>query len=287
MGNPLVALSRVGERQPQGSDRAAVQRGGRVDRLARRHPGEAPPGPGAEIARTLGDDRDVGPDYVPGRQQAGVHGDRLEVTAERLAGGDRRRQPPRLPEPGDGPGEPRRERAAVGHDIGDPGGGATVRSIGALDSRQDRGQGRVKIGHDDRHVIDRIGRPEQFMVRGPLLIGARHHHLQRRIPRFHDMSGHIAVGRQPIRDRHHQRVPPGAEPGLERAHVEQHPVADPGRSDQRRIRERANRIPVHGYHEFGSSGPLAPHRRDSPASPSDHGGRVVAGLAPGGKHSRE
>jgi hypothetical protein len=54
------------------------------------------------------------------------------------------------------------------------------------------------------------------------------------------MSGHIVVGRQPVRDRHHQRVPAGAEPGLERAHVEQHPVADPGQPDQRRIRERAN-----------------------------------------------
>ena len=72
---------------------------------------------------------------------------------------------PACAEPGDGPGEPRRERAAVGHDIGDPGGGVTVRSIGALDSRQDRGQGRVEIGHDDRHVIDGIRRPEQFMVR--------------------------------------------------------------------------------------------------------------------------
>jgi hypothetical protein len=160
-----VAVSRVGERQPQGRDRAAVKRGGRVDRLARRHAGEAPPRPGAEVAWALRDDRDVGPDHVPGGQQAGVHGDRLQVTAEGLAGGDRRRQPPRLPQAGDGAGEPRRERAAVGHDIGDLRGAGTVRSIGALDSRQDRGQGRVKIGHDDRHLFNEIRRPEQFMVR--------------------------------------------------------------------------------------------------------------------------
>jgi hypothetical protein len=129
VGDALVALPWVGERQPQGRDRPAVQHGGRIDRLARRHAGEAPAGAGAEVAGTLGDDRYIGADHVPGDQQAGVHGDRLQVAAEGLAGGDRRGQPARRAEPGDGPGEPRRERAAVGHDVGDLGGGATVRSI--------------------------------------------------------------------------------------------------------------------------------------------------------------
>ena len=83
--------------------------------------------------------------------------------------------------------------------------------------------------------------------------------------------------RQPVRDRHHERVPAGAEAALERAHVQQHPVADTRRPDQRRVRKRANRRPVHGYHDFGSSGPFAPQRRDSSASPSDHDGRLAAG----------
>ena len=44
--------------------------------------------PGAEVARPLCDDDEVGADDVPRGEQAGVHGDRLEVAAERLPGGD-------------------------------------------------------------------------------------------------------------------------------------------------------------------------------------------------------
>ncbi len=113
----LMPLARVGGRQPQRRDRPAAEHGGRVHRLARGDPGEPPPGAGAGVARPLRHDGHVGAGHVPRREQAGVHGHRLQVTAERLAGGDRRGQPSGRAQPGCRAGEPRGQRPAVLHDV--------------------------------------------------------------------------------------------------------------------------------------------------------------------------
>jgi hypothetical protein len=135
----------------------------------------------------------------------------------------------------------------------------------------------VEVGHHHRHRVKRVRRFEQFVVLGALLIGARRHDLERRIPRFHDMPADVRVIRQAVRYRHDQRVTARAEACLKRGDVQQDPVADARRPDKRRVRKRANRNPAHGYHEFGSPGPLAPQRRDNSAPPSDHDGRLAAG----------
>jgi hypothetical protein len=287
VGHALVARARVGEGDAQRRDRAAAQGGGRVDRLAGGDAGVAPPRAGAEVARSLGDDRDVRADGVPGGQETAVHRDRLEVAAERLAGRDRRRQPAGRAQAGDRAGEPRGKRPAVRHHVGDAGkaGRAGGKGIiffragrpGTGKARQDRRKGRMEVGHHHGHSVDGVGRFEQFVVLGPLLVGAFRHHLQGRIPGFHDMTGNGGIGRQAIRYRHHQRIAARAEPGLQRGDVQQHPVADERRSDQRGVRERANRVPVHGYHKFCGAGPFSPQRRHCPAPPSDHDGRLAAG----------
>ena len=70
VGDALVAVARVGERDAQRRDRAAAQGRGGVDGLAGRDAGVAPPGAGAQVAWALGHDRDVRADGVPGGEQA-------------------------------------------------------------------------------------------------------------------------------------------------------------------------------------------------------------------------
>jgi hypothetical protein len=64
-----VPHPRVRVADPQRRHRAPAQRRGRVDRVARGHPGETPPRPGAEVAGPLRDHGDVGAEYVPRREQ--------------------------------------------------------------------------------------------------------------------------------------------------------------------------------------------------------------------------
>jgi hypothetical protein len=91
VGDAAVPLAQVRVAHPQRRHRPPAQHGGCVDRLARGHPGESPPGPGAEVARALRDYRDVSAEHVPGGEQAGVHRHRLQVSAERLPRGHGRR----------------------------------------------------------------------------------------------------------------------------------------------------------------------------------------------------
>ena len=95
-----VPLARVRAEIRSDADRPAAQRRRRVDRLARRHAREAPARAGAEVARPCATTATSAPSTCRAGQQAGVHGHRLEVAAERLPGGHRRRQPARLAQPG-------------------------------------------------------------------------------------------------------------------------------------------------------------------------------------------
>ena len=83
-----MAGARVGVGDAQGTDRFTAEHGDGVARLARGHPGEAPRRPGAQVARALRDHRQIRPQHVPGRQQPGVQGDGLQVTAPGLPDGD-------------------------------------------------------------------------------------------------------------------------------------------------------------------------------------------------------
>jgi hypothetical protein len=167
----MVPLARVRVAHPQRRHRTAAQRRHGVDRLARRHAGEPPAGPGAEVARPLRDHRDVGAEHVPGREQPGVHGHRLQVPAERLSGGHGRRQPSRFPERRAGTREPARQGSAVLHDVDHPGrvrgGGAD--HAGSFGGREDPGQhgreSRVQVGHHDGHPADVVRVAQHLVVR--------------------------------------------------------------------------------------------------------------------------
>ena len=176
-----VPHPRVRVADPQRRHRAPAQRRGRVDRLARGHPGEAPPGPGAEVAGPLRDHRDVGAEHVPRREQPGVHGHRLQVAAERLPGGHRRRQPARLAEHRAGAREPGRQRPAVLHHVHHAGlrppsgrGGSAPGPFGRKDPRQHGRESRVQVGHHDGHPADVVRVAQHVVVRRPLLVRAEH-----------------------------------------------------------------------------------------------------------------
>jgi hypothetical protein len=166
----LVPVARVRVADPERRHRAAAQRGGGVDRLTRRHPGEPPPGPGAEVARSLRHHRDVGAEHVPGGEQPGVHGHRLQVTAERLAGRHRPGQPARLLERRAGPREPGGQRSAVLHYVGHPGRGTVggegnAGPFGRKDPGQDGRESRMQVGHHDRHPADVVRVAQHVVVR--------------------------------------------------------------------------------------------------------------------------
>jgi hypothetical protein len=119
MRDAPVALTRIGFADPQAGHRTSAQRGDGVDRLAGRHPGKTPAGPGPQVARALRDDRDIGLEHMPGGEQSGMHGHRLQVPAERLPGGHGRGEPARVRQRRARAGEPGRQRSAVLHDVDD------------------------------------------------------------------------------------------------------------------------------------------------------------------------
>ena len=237
MRDAAVPHPRVGVADPQRRHRPSAQRRDRVDRLARRHPGEAPPGPGAEVARPLRDHRDVGAEHVPRGEQPGVHGHRLQIPAERLPGGHRRRQPARLAERGAAAREPGGQRPAVLHHVHHCGRLAGARAVGPgpfgrPEASQHGREGRVQVGHHDGHPADVVRVAQHVVVRRPLLVRAEHGSLQRRVAGLDQMAGQLGIGRQPVGDRDHQRVTAGAQAQVECRGIEQHPVAGPadGRS---------------------------------------------------------
>ena len=230
----------------------------RVHRLAGRDAGEPPPRPGAEVAGTLRDDDEVGADDVPGREQARVHGDRLEVAAERLPGGDARLEPPGGAQAGDRPGEPRGQRAPVGHHVRDPRHRPAGTVGGEPGTGDDRGQRRVQVRHHDGQAGEVVGVAQELVVRRLLVVDAQDHRLQRGVARLDQVtrSGR-RVGGCAVGQRDHERVAAGAEPAGQGGDVEQDPVADLRAADQRpgrRARGRCRR--------------RSPCRRGSPARPS-------------------
>ena len=163
VGHAAVAFPRISLTDPQRGDRAAAEHGGRVDRLAARHAGKPPPGPGAQVPRSLRHHGDVGAEHVPRGQQAGVQRDRLQVTAERLAHGHGPAQPARFAQPGATAGEPGGQRATVEHHVGH-GRQGTGRPASAQ-PRQHGRQRRVQVGDHHRHPAEVVRVAQHLVMR--------------------------------------------------------------------------------------------------------------------------
>ena len=214
-----------------------AEHGDGVARLTGGHPGEAPRRPGAQVARALRDDRQVRAEHVPGRQQAGVHGHRLEVAPEGLPHGDHAGQ--RLVQRVDRAGEAGGQRPAVGHDVGD-----LEVGVGGQRTDQHRRQRRVQVGHDHRHAVQRVGLGERRVVLGVLLVDALHGDLHRRVAGLHQVPGAGRVGGQPVGDGDDERVAAGAQVLRPRGGVQQHGRRRPaGRRRGRGRPARARRRP--------------------------------------------
>ncbi len=202
VGDHLMPLARVGVADPQCRHRRPAEHRRRVHRLARGHPGEPPPRTGPEVARPLGNHDQIGPEHMPRRQQAGVHGDGLQISAERLARGDGPGQPARFAQPGHGPGEPGRQRAAVQHHVrgparrlrsaladGEPGAAGLAVEAFRVKTREHRGHGRVQVRDHHRDAVQIIGVAQHVVMGRALLVGAEHAGLQRRVPRLDQVPG--------------------------------------------------------------------------------------------------
>jgi hypothetical protein len=130
------------------------------------------------------------------------------VATERLADGDRRRQPPGIRQACDGSRERRREGAAVGHDVGDP--RVRVSGSDAGEHRRERG---VQVRDDHRHPRQVVGVGEVSVVRAVLLVDGEQHLLHRGVARLDDVPGAgLGVRRQVVGAGHDEREPSRAQP---------------------------------------------------------------------------
>ncbi len=121
VGDALVAFPLIPGADPQRPDGPPRQDRRGVDRLTGRDAREAPAGSGPEVAGALSEDHHLGVQDEAGRQQPGVHGDRLQVAAERLRGGHRGGQRARGGQRRDRHGEPGGQRTPVRHHVHHPG----------------------------------------------------------------------------------------------------------------------------------------------------------------------
>ncbi len=186
-----------------------------------------------DVARALDDDGDVGVHDVTRGQQSAVQRDRLVVAAEGLPHGQGCRDPASFPEPGHGAGERDRQRTPVGHDVGDAG----VRP-GEPHTGEDRGQGRVQVGDDDGHPVDRVGLDQHVVVDAVLLVHREEHLLLRGVARLDDVPGGVgSVLRKAVRDGHDERQPTSSQTLEQGRGVEDHPVARLRAPDHRRVGE--------------------------------------------------
>jgi FKBP-type peptidyl-prolyl cis-trans isomerase len=102
----------------------------------------------------------VGREHLPGGEQAGVHGHRLQVAAERLTHADRANQPARLAQARKSARVPGGQCASVGKHIRHAG----VRSQGAY-SGEHRRQRRVQVSGDHGHRVQAVCVAQQVVVR--------------------------------------------------------------------------------------------------------------------------
>ena len=281
MGDRPVPLARVGLADPQRGHRPAAEHGGRVHRLARGHAGEPPAGAGAQVAGALHDHGHLGAEHVPGGQQPAVQRDGFQVAAERLPDGHRAGQPARLAQAGDGAGEPGRQRAAVQHHVG----GRADRAAPGVVAGQYRGQRGVQVGHHHRHAVQVVGVAQQVVLGGVLLVHAQHAGLERGVPGLDQVPGPGRVIWQPAGHRDDQRVAAGAQAELERASVQQHPVAGLRAAGQRGVGQRPHRRARDVHVQLYRAIPGPPEGRNLATTPPDHSGRVasVPGGAKGGR----
>ena len=297
--DPEVTCALVGAGHAQRGDRTPAQDASGVDRLTGGDAREAPAGAGAEVSRALGDHDEVRADDETRREQRAVHRHGLEVTAEGLPGGEARGDPAGGAQACDGAREPGRQRAAVGHHVGDPRRRAARERRGMPGSRDDRGQGGVQVRDDDGQPSQVVGVPQCGVVHGVLLVDAQDQGLQRRVPRLDEVTGAgDGVGRRSVRQCDDHGVPAGPEPARERRDVQQDPITDRGIADQHRVGQgphlgprgqdgvlgRAVR-PVSGRQpdlDLDGSGPRRASGHHDSCSPRDHPATLPAGDEPPG-----
>ena len=165
-----------------------------------------------------------------------MRGHGLVVAAEGLADGHRGGQPPGIRQARDGAREGDRQRAAVGHHVGDPGA-----RVHGPDAGEHGRQGGVQVGDDDRHPAEVVGLGELGVVRAVLLVDGEQHLLHRGVPRLDDVPGPGRwVGRQVVGAGDDERQATGAQPPEQGRRVEQDPLTGPWCPHHGRVGEGAH-----------------------------------------------
>jgi hypothetical protein len=134
----------------------------------------------------------------------------------------------------------------------------------------------VQVGRHHRHALDTVGVFEHRPVRRVLLVRAEHGRLQRRVAGLDQVALLRGIGRKPVGQRHDERVAPRTEAERERAHVQQHAVADVGLADERRVRKGAEGFVVHEDVQLDRAAPPAAHPGHRTRAPPHHGGHAIS-----------
>src|SRR6185437_3458854 len=109
-----------------------------------------------------------------------------------------------------------------------------------------------------------------LVVSRTLLINAENRRLHRRVARLDQVARALRVRWKPVGYRDNQRVAARAEAQIERAGVDEHPVAWLRAAGQVRVSQRAHENPGDGDLEFHRAAPLPPEGGDLTATPLDH-----------------
>ena len=264
----MVPLAGVTFGDPQGGHTSATERVRGVERLACRGAGEAPAGAGTEVARALRHERDVSLEHMPGREQPGVHIDRLEVAAEGLPDRHHTPEPTGFPQTGDQLRERSRQSPTIGHHVRN----LDLRSR-LSQPRQNCRDGGVQIRGDHRHPLQIIGIAKSLVVPTLLLVDAENHRLQRRVAGLDDVpAGGLWNRGQSVGDGDDHRHAARPETAVDRVGVHQHPVADDRFSDEVCVGQRCDLhlglAEGNGYPS--SARPAVVQGRHDTLSPRDH-----------------
>jgi len=136
----------------------------------------------------------------------------------------------------------------------------------------------VQIGCHHRDTPEIVSVAQGAVPWGVLLISAQYGRLQRgvagfdQVPRFRWW-----VGGQPIRYGNHQGIATGTKSHLLGRDIQQHIIADLGRTHQLRIGQRPNLHTLHLRLQFLGTGPSLAQLAHHAAPPPDHGVSIPSG----------
>lgn len=220
MTHPKMAAAPFRKRDPGDEQGPSPQGIDSVDMITRLHAAETQSAAGADTAGSGAQEHKIGFQQAAAGGQGGIDIDRFKITPEGMTAGYRAAEQPLFPQPGNSPAVSKGQGCSIGHDQGDPAGGA--QRFQNCHSRCDHA---VQLPDEYRHPLQ-IFKPGQMRpVAGSLLLAAEHTHLPGGIAEFHDMAAARKGWRRAVKIVFHKMVPAAAQRQLKGCCIQQQQIA--------------------------------------------------------------